>query len=121
MGINITLFVQIFHFLFAYVLLDRIFFRMAVPIVRAEDRKIIALESEIAEQQVRIEGRIRYNEEDWHILQKRLQSECPRQAIGQKQAGSCEDMSQEPYAMGALNAVVDDLSQIVVERITRGE
>ncbi len=83
MEINATLFVQMFNFIIAYILIDRIIVRLATAIVQAEDRKLGTLESEVAEQEKRIAGRVRYNEDDWVILQKRLQSECPHVTVGQ--------------------------------------
>lgn len=96
MEINATLFVQMLNFLLAYVFIDRIVLRLAVAIVRAEDRKLGALESETSEHEKRITSRIRYNEDDWIILQKRLQSECPKAPVGQHTQALYEEPSHVP-------------------------
>lgn len=83
MEINATLFMQILNFLLAYIIVDRIVIRLAISIIHTEDRKLGTLEAEVADHEKNIAGRLRYNEDDWIILQKRLQSECPKTTVGQ--------------------------------------
>jgi hypothetical protein len=82
MELNATLFVQAAHFLCAYVIVDRVLLRPAVARIQADERKYALVERDIGESQERVAARVRYNEQDWHILQKRLRAECPDINIG---------------------------------------
>lgn len=118
MEINATLFVQLFNFLLAYILIDRIIMRLATTIVQAEDRKLGSLESEVVEQEKRITGRIRYNEDDWVILQKRLQSECPTATVGQHTQAIYEAPSPlPPPSQDYINQIAEPLKDSLVKNI----
>jgi len=108
MELNITLLVQIFHFGIAYLLLDKIFLRVALAHVRAEDRRIAALESVVQEQQQRITDRLQHNEQDWTMLQRRLQSEAPDTALGSQDA--CQIA---PFGIDAVEVSEHDVERVV--------
>lgn len=105
--LNATLLVQMVHFFIAYVLVDRIIMRLATAVVTAEDRKLEALEADGAEAQQRVTSRIRYNEDDWLILQKRLQAECPTPHLGKHYAAEYD--AHVPVAAPS-HELIDDLT-----------
>ena len=93
MELNATLLVQVVHFFCAYIIVDRILLRPAIARIQADESKHALIERDIIESQERISARMRYNEQDWYILQKRLRAECPEVAIGQHREMLCESVT----------------------------
>jgi hypothetical protein len=120
MELNATFFVQTVHFLVAYVIVDRIVLRLATALVSAEDRKTENLENEGLELQKRIMSRMRYNEDDWLILQKRLQSECPTAYLGKHHATEPEIPLISPeVSPEVVRDIANTYKELLIKRINR--
>jgi hypothetical protein len=120
MELNATFLVQMVHFLVAYIIVDRIVLRLATALVSAEDRKAENLELDGSELQKRITSRIRYNEDDWLILQKRLQSECPTTSLGKHYTVESEIPFISPeVSPEVVQDVAHTCKELLIKRINR--
>lgn len=116
MELNMTMLVQMVNFLFAYIIFDRIFLRVAVAHIRAEERKVVLLERQTKEQQARVTERTNQNEQNWFILQKRLQAECPEQHVGVTfQCANTHRSIDVSSSSNEVEEAVDDLKEMIVK------
>jgi hypothetical protein len=118
MEINITLIVQMFHFGIAYVLIDRLFLRSVCAHIAQEDVHKRQLEQQALRQQEQVDALTQQNEQDWKILQKRLNSEAPPRA-------RVESLRSAPEELNALSLpsqeelvqLTNSLSQDIVRKV----
>jgi hypothetical protein len=77
MNVNLTVIVQIVHFLIAYSILERFFFRYAVRLIQKRDSHILKLTQAITEQKNNAEILKVHVAEQWQRYQRALQHEVP--------------------------------------------
>jgi len=121
MVLNLTCIIQVIHFFIALYIIDVLFLRTAVAYIEVEDRKRAMLEQQLHAQQERVAEYQEYNTQDWHILQKRLQAECPEQLsriqkIPIEAFSALHSCTVSPEETGRL---VQELRQLMVGRVLR--
>lgn len=123
---NVTLVVQLVHFMFAYFILERVLFRPAVDAIQRRDKELHEQELEVAERKRAIELQRLKAESDWSEHQQELQKNIPL-TLRQPQYINIEDL----YVQAALKAsssrptaeqiqkLVQDIKRMLVLRIAR--
>jgi hypothetical protein len=77
MDINVTVIIQIVHFLIAYYVLERLFFRYALGLIQIRDEQVIHLKKTVAEEKRNSEILKAHVSDQWHRYQRLLQHEVP--------------------------------------------
>jgi hypothetical protein len=118
MEINITLIVQIFHFGIAYVLIDRLFLRSVCAHIAQEDAHKRQLEQQALQQQEQVDALTQQNEQDWKILQKRLNSEAPLRSGDKFLRSSPEELTTLSLpSQEEIVHLTNSLSQDIVRKV----
>jgi len=118
MDINVTVIIQIVHFLIAYYVLERLFFRYAIGLIQTRDEQIIRLKKSVAEEKRNIEILKTHVSDQWHRYQRLLQHEVPSlnppriSLAPQDQYASMSTYSDEEKA-----ALREELSDMLVRQV----
>ena len=80
MTINITIAFQILHFLIAYVILDRLFFKVAIATVQKRDLALRNVQESLAQQKQNVETLRWHVNDEWQRYQRALRSDVPHPA-----------------------------------------
>ena len=79
MTVNITIVFQLIHFLIAYVILNHLFFKYAIPVIKERDQVFQQLNDSIIQQQQNSEVLRAHVSEEWQRYQRALRGEIPSQ------------------------------------------
>lgn len=78
MEINITFFIQAFHFFVAYCILEKLFFRPTVTTIEDEKKIYNDLLDTINSQQIVLQEKENLKKEKWNIIKKRFAQTIPQ-------------------------------------------
>lgn len=118
MNINVTVIIQIVHFLIAYAVLERLFFRYAITLILRRDEDIIRLQKSLAEEKRNIEILKAHVSDQWHRYQRLLQHEVP--ALNPPRISLAP---QDHYAVMSTQkdkaALQEELTDMLVSKVTQ--
>ena len=116
MTLNATLLVQIFHFLIAYLILDRLFLRKAVGIIQQEKAEQDALMQEIQKERDAVAQKHAQKEKAWQGFQQQFAKETPR--LIQRPRFS-EHQKEMPYHEEPTKNEVQESAALLQELLTQ--
>lgn len=120
MFLNSTLFIQIFHFGIAYLILTKIFFKPAVQQLLQEDANALVAHTELTVALERVLQQTTYNQKTWLLLQQKLQKNTPSFTLHESCAiDIMYNTIEEPLSEAALITQAHALTQVIVKRAHR--
>lgn len=119
MTLNATLFLQIFHFILAYFILDRLLLRKAVDIIQKEQADQEALMNGIQKERDAVAEKQEQKQIDWQRYQNQFMEKIPQPIIQpkltlfEKKTVSIPEVSENE-----INRYAHELKSLLIEKVT---
>jgi hypothetical protein len=121
MTVNITVIFQVFHFFIAYMILEKLFFRYAIAVLKKRDSHVVHLRQSIIEQRLNVDTLRIYVKEQWQRYHRMLMHEVPslRSPRLMVSSESIYAFPQIPASKQEIDKLCQQLTSTLIDKVTQ--